>query len=127
MSGVPDSTDPSDGSTDEPTDDHRDASPGDRTTTVDVADLSVRNYDHDGPRRVSVTVRRREDGETVLAERFDVDAAGTTSADLPHGGVVVTVETDRDRDGTVCEVGPSPFESVLVEVGNGVVSVSQGF
>jgi hypothetical protein len=130
MSGVPDSADPSTESTDETTENPRDGSTDERTTTevsVDVEDLAVRNYDLDRSRAITVTVRSRDTGETRLADRFDLEPAGTAAADLPAGTYEVVVETGGDRATAVCEVGPSPFESVVVEAGNGVVSVSQGF
>lgn len=141
MSGVPDSTDPSPESTDRAAadpdaanpDDPDAANPDDREATADrdgdgwlatVEDLSVRNYDVDRSRSVRVTVA----GGGVLDERFDLGPGETAAvSNLPAGTHAVTVETDGDRDAATCRVGTAPVESIVVETGNGVVSVSQGF
>jgi hypothetical protein len=46
---------------------------------------------------------------------------------LDPGEYRVTVTSEGTvQDSKTCSVGPSPAETVLIEVGNGLVSVSEG-
>jgi hypothetical protein len=125
MSGVPDSTEPSAESSDE----NRGRAPEDRVFgAADVEDLAVRNYDAEQGYDLDVVVRDPEGPETVLRAAFHLDPGETaTTADLPDGTYEVLVEGERGADSAICRVGDGPFESIVVEAGNGVVSASQGF
>jgi hypothetical protein len=90
-------------------------------------DIHIRNYDT----RESHTlwVRVVEDGTCVFERSYRLrpgEAESELDA-LPEGEYDVEVELDglRRRVGR-CEVGEGPERTVLVEMGNGTVSVTEG-
>ncbi|MFC7134282.1 MULTISPECIES: hypothetical protein [Salinibaculum] len=99
----------------------------DPTEAAPTEDIHIRNYDVQHSYRVRVTVT---DGrETVFARRYTLDPGQSTSErDIVDAGTYdVTVALDSHRSArTRCRLADSPDDTALVEVGNGIVSVSQG-
>lgn len=92
-----------------------------------VEDVHLRNYDFDRAYDLELVV---EDGdETVLSRRFYARPGWSRSLSecLPAGDyeIVVSLDgqvTERGR----CRIGDDPDDSVLIECGNGCVSITQG-
>lgn len=99
------------------------------TAGVRSEDIFIRNYD---PYRVYGLEMRieSEHDTTVFREQFylrpgQVESLGGV---LWPGDYQVTVELDTHSESSQeCRVGPAPEETIQVEVGNGIVSLSQGF
>lgn len=95
---------------------------------VRTEDIHVRSYDHRWSYDLDVEVRTR-DGIQVFRERYYVAPGQSTSElnALPSGEHEITVTVDDDRCERVqCRIGDSPDHTVVIEVGNGVLSVSEG-
>jgi hypothetical protein len=90
--------------------------------------LVVRNYD--GRTSHEVTVRFIDANDEVALERHYTLSPGdvVSVATLVERGVygVEAHVDDGEFVGTECLVGSGPAETALVEVGNGLVSVSEG-
>ena len=105
--------------------------PGETDTTVPVAlyveDLVVRNYDRSRSYALALHVRT---ADSVAHEETYRLAPGECVSEwdvVPDGTYDVEVELLRhDRDRCRCRVGPGLDRTVVVEVGNGVASVSEG-
>jgi hypothetical protein len=92
-----------------------------------VSTLRCRN--HDGDRPYTLSVRFLDaDGEVAFTERVRLESMGTATAtpDLDRGLYRVVASTGDDRDAADCLVGPAAGRGALVEVGNGLVSVTDG-
>lgn len=90
--------------------------------------LHVRNYDISNTHTVSVAVTDL-DGSRVFARRYHLrpGQARSEQGALPPDTYDVLVYADGlDRVDVRVEVGTQPEETVLVELGNGITSVSQG-
>jgi hypothetical protein len=105
------------------------------STDVDHAPLArrdealvVRNYD--GRRSHRVTVRFLDADDEIALERSYRLAPGdvvSISSRLDRGVYRVEARIEDDESvGVECLVGSGPAETALVEVGNGLVSVSEG-
>lgn len=90
--------------------------------------LHVRNYDVADAHTVTVDVTDTT-GVPVFKRRYHLRPGQTRSVahDVPPGTYDVVVEVDAyDRETRRVDVGPDPAETALVELGNGITSVSQG-
>lgn len=91
-------------------------------------DVFVRNYDFERTYRLTLFLEAVDGSDTYersyhLRPGQAVSELGVVDA----GEYRVRVELDGARRAfDRCSVGPSPAETILVEVGNGVVSVSEG-
>lgn len=90
-----------------------------------VEDVRLRNYDGRSSHEVAVTLRR--DGGVVFERSFDLPpgAAASEVDAVDAGRYDVQVEVDGragELDG--CRIDEWPENTVLVEVGNGAVSVT---
>jgi hypothetical protein len=97
------------------------------STTLDRADLFIRNFDTN---RVNhVTVRVRDEDRIAFASRYAL-TPGKTECEcdrLPPGEYDLVVEMDNHRRETAtCQIGSGHEHTALIEVGNGTVSVTQG-
>jgi hypothetical protein len=92
-------------------------------------DCIVRNHDADRSYDLTVTARDA-DGAVVLERDLSVDPDDTvewTGALVP-GRYEVRAETATGpEDAAVCDVAADPASTVLVELGNWQVSVTNGF
>ena len=99
--------------------------PRDRVRTEDI---HIRSYDHRWSYDLDVEVRTGS-GDRVFEERYCV-APGQTTGELdtlPSGEYEITVTVDNDRYERVqCRIGASPDHTAVIEVGNGVLSVTEG-
>ena len=101
----------------------------DRAETDPITeDLHVRNYDVERTYDLGVVVRDGA-GETVWNNHYRLKPGQSRSEpDAIEAGcyeVVATIGPFSETAGTCC-VGSEPSHTALVEVGNGVVSVSEG-
>lgn len=115
-------------STDHRQDAHRPTEQDPVPASRQTEDLHVRNYDV--RRTYDVAVSAESDSGTREFERRYTLRPGqcrSLTGVLPDGTYDVTVALDPVSEETVaCRIGPAPEATALVEVGNGVVSVSQG-
>jgi len=92
-----------------------------------VADLVVRNHDFDCGYDIAVTV---DDGDRVVFEQRCYVGPGrwrVLDPALAPGLYDVTVTLDGERTAErQCPVGEAPEHSVLVECGNGCVTITPG-
>jgi hypothetical protein len=88
----------------------------------------LRSFDHRRGYDLEVELRR-PDGEPVLDRRYYLPPGGTASElDLDVDGryaVRVTMDNGVSRE-RECRVGPAPADTLVVEVGNGALSLTQG-
>lgn len=91
--------------------------------------LVVRNYDH--TERYEITVTFTDSADEVVVERLlTVGPLETVSVRTPieRGLYRVGIETACGATSSAaCVVGPDANECGLIEIGNGVVSVSDGY
>jgi hypothetical protein len=99
-----------------------------RTDAVRDDALVIRNYD--GRRAHEVTVRFRDAAsEVALERRYTLSPGDVVSVAARVQRGVYRVEArmeDTAFVGSECLVGAGPDETALVEVGNGLISVSEG-
>lgn len=91
-------------------------------------DLLVRNHDFQWGYDLEIEVRD-EAGEVVLEGRYYLQPGATESEldVLPPGTYDVRVVVDNRREAAAaCRIGEGPREGILVELGNGAVSVHDG-
>lgn len=101
--------------------------PTPQVSTAASEDIHLRNYDVERAYRVSITV---EDGdESVFEETYWLPPGAFLSevneVDPGEYGVRVTLDNGRSVTRT-CQVDSDHDHTVLVELGNGIVSVTQG-
>lgn len=105
------------------TDHTRPANPGEAG-----ADIHLRNYDHEWGYDLDVEVVA-DDDEPVFAKRYYLQP-GRVECEietLPAGRVEVRATLDnRQRVTRRCRVGPGLDQTVVIEVGNGALSLTQG-
>ncbi|MDZ7702500.1 MAG: hypothetical protein U5J98_10830 [Halobacteriales archaeon] len=102
--------------------------PSTRAAPAAIDAVRVRNYDHAGGHSVRVTVEGPE-GEGHIGERCYLAPGQSRVVEgaLAPGEYRVTVRVDGvDRDGARCRLEHGPERTALVELGNGVVSVTEG-
>jgi hypothetical protein len=93
---------------------------------VDSEDVHVRNYDARETHRLGV---RAVGGGRTVERTYRVGPGATESERdaLPPGEYDVEVELDGLRRWTGhCRVDEGPEHTVLIEVGNGLVSITEG-
>lgn len=99
-----------------------------RPATHRTETLFIRNYDVTWSYDLDVTVVD-SDGDVVFDDRFYLRPGETVSEhDVIGDGtydVTAVLDNRRSKTGT-CEVGDGPDETILVELGNGIVSVTEG-
>lgn len=92
-----------------------------------VEDIHLRNYDMETAHRVWVNVVA--DGDRVFEKTVRLGPGGTASIDgaIPPGEYALEVGIDGlRREVEHCHIGAGPERTALVEMGNGVVSTTQG-
>ncbi|MFC7073775.1 hypothetical protein ACFQJ7_07830 [Halovenus rubra] len=90
-------------------------------------EIHIRNFDVS--RDYDLTIEVRDADSVVFSSRYHLTPGKTVSefGQLSPGTYEVYVELDGHRQQTVrCEVDEWPDQTVLVEVGNGTVSVTEG-
>jgi len=95
--------------------------------TVRTETLLLRNYDPHAAYDLSVAVG--DETPPAFAARYHLRPGQieTVSGVLASGEYEVTVELHGHREKTAaCRVGSAPEDTIHVEVGNGIVSVTQG-
>lgn len=100
------------------------------STTVSPAyseDIHVRNYDIERSYRVTVSVSD-DDGVTFEETYWLRPGAFLSEIDeVDPGEYEIEVEIDNGRSvSRTCQVDADHTHSVLIELGNGIVSISQG-
>jgi hypothetical protein len=104
------------------------ASSGGSTRAYRGEQLTLRNHDHRSGYGLDVRVTD-DTGTTVARERYVVGSQTTKRAfDLcPPGEYTIEVSHGGERaDAVTCRLGESAADTVVVECGNGVVSVAVG-
>lgn len=97
------------------------------TTAARSEEIHIRNFDD--TRSYDLTLTVRLDDESVLSNTYYLTPGRRISEiyRLPAGIYDVTAELDnRQRETARCEIGSTIRRTALVEVGNGIVSVTQG-
>lgn len=91
-------------------------------------DLHLRSYAHEWAYDVAVEVRT-PDGDVAFAAEYYLqpgDAESEIDA-LPPGEYEIRATLDNDRRETAtCRIGPEPDRTAVLEVGNGVLSLTEG-
>lgn len=91
-------------------------------------DVLVRNHDFQWGYDLDLAVEDRT-GDSIFEERYYLQPGATRSevGILRPGEYAVRAVLDNDREATArCAVGADPASGILVEVGNGAVSVHDG-
>jgi hypothetical protein len=100
----------------------------DERPTATVEDLHLRNYDAHRTYEPTLVVLT-PDGEVVARRSYRIPPGQCRSErDLVAPGTyVVRVRLDDHDDRVACRIGGDPGATALVELGNGVVTVSPGY
>jgi len=96
-------------------------------TAVQSEEIHIRNFDDTQTYDLTVTVRREDD--SVLSNTYNLTPGRRISEiyRLPAGIYDVTAKLDTLQHATTrCEIGSTAQRTALIEVGNGIVSVTQG-
>jgi len=97
------------------------------STSTDVEEVHIRNYDT--RKAHSLWIRVVEDGDVAFERTYRLRPGETESEldGLAEGTYDVEVELDglRRRVGR-CRIGEGSDRAVLIEIGNGTVTVSEG-
>ncbi|MFT4922861.1 MAG: hypothetical protein ACI8XM_002080 [Haloarculaceae archaeon] len=107
---------------------HRPTDPPDQSGPQQTEDVHVRNYDVRRTYDLVVSVES-ESGTREFDRRYTLRPGQCRSlVDVLSAGTYdVTVALDPVSQQTrKCAIGPAPDDTALVEVGNGIVSISQG-
>jgi hypothetical protein len=99
----------------------------DETPEPRCEDVHIRNFDIE--RVYDLTLKVRDEDGLSFANQYHLTPGKTVSEldRLPPGYYVVEATiNDRRSDMTVCEIGLTPAKTVLVEIGNGTVSITEG-
>jgi hypothetical protein len=97
--------------------------------TLNSEDLHVRSYEHQAARDLEVGVYA-PDGEAVFETRYRLEPGAVKSEinTLPPGVYEIRATLGEARTArTRCRIGDAPDETAVIEVGNGVVSLTEGF
>jgi hypothetical protein len=97
-------------------------------STVRSEDIYLRNYDPYQAYDLALTVTD-PDGRTAFENTYHFRPGQIKSVEgvLPPGEYEVTAELDNRHGNTVdCRVGPSADETIHVELGNGIASITEG-
>lgn len=107
---------------------HREDSPTPSRSTVTTEDIYLRNYDPYNAYDLTVTVTD-PDGRAAFESTYHFRPGQIKSVDgvLPPGEYEVTAELNgRHRNTVDCRVGPSADETIHIELGNGIASITEG-
>ena len=100
----------------------------DSRTAARTEDLHLRSYAHEWAYDVAVEVCT-PDGDVAFAAEYYLrpgDAESEIDA-LPPGEYEIRATLDNDRRETAtCRIGPEPGRTAVLEVGNGVLSLTEG-
>jgi len=105
-----------------------DTSGGADRRTLNSEDVYVRSYAHHETHELDLEVVGA-DGTVALAETYALDPGAVKSEinALPAGTYEVRAVLDGDRRATrPCRVDGSPAGTIVIEVGNGVLSLTEG-
>ena len=91
-------------------------------------DLHVRSYAHEWAYDVSVDVRTPDGDVAFEADYYLTPGDAESEVDaLPAGEYEVRATLDNGRRETAtCRIGPDPGRTAVIEVGNGVLSLTTG-
>lgn len=102
--------------------------PGTRPELVDGEDIHIRNYDHQWGYDLTITAQD-DDGEVVFEKRYYLPSGRTVSEldVLPSGEYEVVATLDNLKEETLrCRIDDGPEQSILIEIGNGAFSLTEG-
>ncbi|MFC6871910.1 hypothetical protein [Halobellus marinus] len=105
-----------------------DEATGARTVHVHSEDLHIRSYAHREAYDLRLEVATL-DGDTVFQDSYYLQPGATESEldAVPAGEYEIRATLDRQRTETLrCRLGPEPDRTVLIEVGNGILSLTEG-
>jgi hypothetical protein len=91
-------------------------------------DLHVRSYAHEWAYDVAVEVLT-PDGDVAFEADYYLQPGDADSEvdELPPGEYEVRATLDNDKEATArCRIGPEPGRTAVIEVGNGLVSLTEG-
>jgi hypothetical protein len=97
-------------------------------SAVRTEDIYLRNYDPYQAYDLALTVTD-PDGRTAFEKTYHFRPGQHESVEgvLPPGEYEVTTELDnRNRNTVDCRVGPSAEETIHIELGNGIASITEG-
>lgn len=91
---------------------------------VRSSEVVIRNHDHNRSYTVTVDVERLD----APAETHDIGPGTVRCLSVgPHSAVQVEARIATGASDTAqCELGSQPDETALIEVGNGLISVTNG-
>jgi hypothetical protein len=96
--------------------------------TARTEDIHVRSYAHEWAYDVTVEIAT-PDGDVVFDTDYYLqpgDAESELDA-LPPGEYEIRATLDNEtRETAQCHISPSPHRTAVIEVGNGVLSVTEG-
>ena len=102
--------------------------PTESVQTPGSEEVFVRSYDHRLAYDIDIEVRTL-DGEVVFEDRYYL-LPGHTEIEknaIPAGEMQVVVSLDNEVEkSTRCKIGDGPEHTVMIEVGNGALSVTEG-
>ncbi|MGQ4554663.1 hypothetical protein [Halobellus sp. GM3] len=112
-----------------PSGSQRDRSPtAVRETAVQSEDLHVRSYAHRCAYDLFVELVD-SDGEVVFEKRYYLQPGSSESETdaVPPGEYEIRAVLDNDsQKQRRCQIGPGPTETAVIELGNGVLSLTEG-
>lgn len=98
-----------------------------RLEAMDGAEIHIRNYDVETGHSVWINVVDHGDQVLETTRRLRPGEVRNVTGAIPPGEYDVEVGVDGLRREVVrCRIGPGPEQTALVELGNGVVSVTDG-
>ena len=100
----------------------------DSRPTARSEDLHLRSYAHEWAYDVAVEVVA-PDGDVAFAADYHLQPGDTESEvdTLPPGEYEIRATLDNDtRETAACRIGTDPDRTAVIEVGNGVLSVTEG-
>lgn len=99
-----------------------------RPEVVGTEHVHIRNHDHQWGYDLALEVVDG-DGRTVFEDRYYLqpDQVESELDALPAGEYEVRATLDNLQEATLeCPIGPDPEQTVVVEMGNGVLSLTAG-
>lgn len=103
---------------------HRDHSTKERQPPV-TEDIHIRNYDGDHIHRVTIKMSTGDECVFKATYRLIPDEAKSIVDTVSVGEYDVAVEVDNQQQETShCRVGDTPAETVFIELGNGIISIT---
>lgn len=96
---------------------------------VPTEDVHIRSYDHEWSYDLEIEIATL-DGTVCFRDRYVLQPNDAKSIEnvVSPGDYEICVTLDNDRkDFRTCRIGPSTDATAVIEVGNGIVSLSEGF